>query len=169
MKTTTYLRYSLLVPFVIWGISLLAIMTLSATATDQLGPKLPESISMGISIFFIAYALGIIFWIFPYLLLGMILFFTTFIVRARAALTLFALSPLAMTVLTIATVILIDLGNSGALDQGYAYSYFMGFVAVLVLGWGYICVGIGYGIYKLLQRRGKIREEETSQASVQPV
>jgi hypothetical protein len=169
MKTTTYLRYSLLVPFVIWGICLLVILTLNATAADQPSPELPESITMGISIFFTAYVLGIIFWIFPYLLLGLILFFSTFIVRARTALMVFALSPVAMTLLTIATVIIIDLGNSGVLEESYSYSNFMGFVAILVLGWGYICVGLGYGIYKLLQGRGKIRDEDTLQASVQPV
>ena len=32
MKTTTYLRFSLLIPFVIWGICLLVIMAMDAVS-----------------------------------------------------------------------------------------------------------------------------------------
>jgi hypothetical protein len=30
---------------------------------------------------------------------------------------------------------------------------------ILTLLWGYICVGAGFGIYKILQRRGLIKDE----------
>ena len=167
MKTTTYLRFSLLIPFVIWGICLLVIMVMDAAFLNRFTPELPGAISVGVAVFFTAYVLGIIFWILPYVLLALILFFSTFISQARMALKVFALSPLAMTLLTLATVILMGLSNSGSLDQDF--SSFILLVIALVLSWGYICVGIGYGIYRLLQRRGTIRDEELIQTSLQPV
>jgi hypothetical protein len=166
MKTATYLRFSLLIPFAVWGICLLVIMATSAVSKDQFVPELQENISTGVAVFFSAYVIGIIFWIFPYLLLALILFFSTFISQGRTALKVFALSPLAMTLLTLATVILIDLSSSGTIDQGF--SNFILFVVGLVLIWGYICVGIGYGIYRLLQRRGKIRDEESIETTLLP-
>lgn len=166
MKTTTYLRFSLLIPFAVWGVCLLVIMATSAISMDQFVPEMPENISMGVAVFFSSYVIGIIFWIFPYILLASILFFSTFISQARTALKLFALSPLAMTLLTLATVIIISLSSSGTTDQGF--SNFILFVVGLVMIWGYICVGIGYGIYRLLQRRGRIRDEEIVQSRPQP-
>jgi len=166
MKTTTYLRFSLLIPLVIWGICLLVIMAMDAASLEQFTPKLPEAISVGVAVFFTAYVLGIIFWILPYVLLALILFFSTFISQARVALKVFALSSLAMTLLTLATVILIDLSNSSSLDQNFSSLVLL--AIALVLSWGYICVGTGYGIYKLLQRRGTIRDEEIIQTSMQP-
>lgn len=167
MSTTTYLRFSLLIPFVIWGICLLVIMSANATAMDQFTPALPEKISTGATVLFTAYVIGIIFWIFPYILLALILFFSTFISKAHSAMKVFALSPLAMTVLTLATVIIIDLSNSGSIDQDF--SSFILLAVGLVLSWGYINVGIGYGIYKMLQHRGIIRDEEILQSTAQPV
>jgi len=163
MKTTTYLRVSLLIPFVIWGICLLLAMAMNTASLDQFTPKMPEALSIGIAVFFTAYVLGIIFWILPYALLALILFFSTFISQARMALKVFALSPLAMTLLTLATVILIELSNSGSLDQDFSSLILL--ATALLLSWGYICVGIGYGIYRLLQRKGIIRDEAPVQFS----
>ena len=167
MKTTTYLRFSLLIPFAIWGICLLVILAMEAASLDQFTPELPDTIFVGVSVFFTAYVIGIIFWIFPYVLLGLILFFSTFIGQARMALKLFALSPLAMALLTLATVITMDSGNSGSMDQGFSSLIFL--VIALVLSWGYICVGIGYGVYRLLQRRGNIQDQAPIQTNLQPV
>lgn len=167
MKTNTYLRFSLLIPFVIWGICLLVIIVLDAPSLDQFTSELPEGISVGVAVFFTGYVLGIIFWILPYMLLGLILFFSTFISRAQVALKLFALSPLAMTLLTLATVIIMDSGSSGSIGQDFSGLALL--VIALVLSWGYISVGIGYGIYRLLQHRGIIRDEAPIQISAQPV
>ena len=166
MKTMTYLRFSLLIPFVIWGICLLVILIMDAVSQNQFTSRLPEAISVGVAVFFTAYVLGILFWILPYLLLALILFFSTFISQARVALKLFALSPLAMMLLTLATVIIMSLSSSGSIDQDFSSLVLL--VIALVLSWGYICVGIGYGIYRLLQRRGTIRDETLMQTSLQP-
>ena len=167
MKTTTYLRFSLLIPFLIWGICFLLMMAIGSASMDQFVPELPDDISFGIAVFFTSYLIGIVFWIFPYLLLSLILFFWSFIGRASTALKVFALSPLAMTLLTVATVIILDLGASGGMDPDF-FSFIV-FVVALVLVWGYICVGIGFGIYKLLRRKQLIQDEERLEATLQPV
>jgi hypothetical protein len=167
MKTTMYLRFSLLIPFVVWGICLLVILVMDAASLGKFAPELPEAVSLGVAVFFTAYVLGIIFWIFPYVLLALILFFSTFISQTPMALKLFALSPLAMTLLTLATVIIMGASSSSSIDQDFSGLVWL--VVALVLSWGYICVGIGYGIYRLLERRGTIRDEVPVQISPQPV
>jgi hypothetical protein len=128
-----------------------------------------------LTIFSAFYIFGIIVWIFPYLLLSLILFLSSFITEARTALKVFALSPLAMTLLTVATLNLLMFSNMGeagilsnpAIDQDYMSLNILG--AAFTLIWGYLCVGIGFGIYKLLQRRGRIRDEGIIESVPQPV
>lgn len=166
MKTNAYLRFSLLIPFVVWAVCLLIFLVVSAVQIDN--PVSDESSTFGMILALVSmfYVFGIIIWIFPYLLLALILFFWSFIAQTRTALKVFALSPVAMTLLTLATVNIIMLGTAdggsflsepGVIDQGFVGMNVMATVFALV--WGYICVGIGYGIYKLLQRRGIIKDE----------
>jgi hypothetical protein len=78
-----------------------------------------------------------------------------------------------MTLLTLSVVILFVLGgadpglalpDSEEIDQ--ALMIFTLLTAAFSLIWGYICVGIGYGIYKLLQWRGFIRDDAPALAIV---
>ncbi|MEO8357126.1 MAG: hypothetical protein ABI621_14540 [Chloroflexota bacterium] len=175
MKTTTYLRLSLLIPLNIWGVGVLLIAIASTRPEIDLGYMADASGPNWVAIFFAFYIFGIIVWIFPYILLSLILFFWSFISQARTALKVFALSPLAMTILTIATLNLLALNNTGeaailsnpVIDQDYIGLNIIG--AAFTLIWGYICVGIGFGIYKLLQRQAIVREEETIESMPQPV
>lgn len=174
MKTTTYLRISLLIPLLLWG--LVTLMGVLATTIPQLNfGSLEDASGPGwLVIFFAFYIFGIIVWIIPYILLSAILFFWSFISQARIALKVFALSPLAMTVLTIAALNLLALNPMGdaaivanpAMDQDYINFNIMG--AAFALIWGYICVGIGYGGYKLMERRSIIRDEGTIESVPEP-
>lgn len=173
MKTTTYLRFSLLIPLVVWGICLLFLVLVNAIPeTSALAVDGSQSITEIVFLFLAFYIFGIIVWILPYLLLSLILFFWSFINTAQTALKVkvFALSPLAMMILTVAVLNILTLGTSpdgtlfsspGIIDQDFISLNLLG--AAFALIWGYICVGIGFGIYKLLQRRGMIRDEETAQ------
>jgi hypothetical protein len=78
----------------------------------------------------------------------------------------FALSPLAMAILIVIFVWVLSIGGAdgntfssipGTNMEGFLGSY--GWFAILALIWGYICVGVGFGIYKLLQHRRIIRDE----------
>jgi hypothetical protein len=168
MKTNTYLRWSLLIPFVVWGVSLLIFMIASIFSFEAFPDG--ESLSaVDIPLFFLLfYVFGIIVWIFPYLLVALILFFWSFISKARTALQVFALSPVVMTLLTVATLTILTLGISGG-STGIIDQYFIGFNllgAAFTLIWGYICVGIGYGIYRFLQKRGLIRDEANMEVPI---
>jgi hypothetical protein len=167
MKTKTYLRFSLLLPIVVWGLSVLLFVLMMALP-EVYDPAQNEALGVVyVGAFFILfYVFGIIIWLFPYILLSLILFFSTYISQARTSLKVFALSPLAMTVLTIAVTIIFTFGGMkegetlpipGGFDK-----YLIGFnllIGAISLIWGYICVGIGFGIYKLLQRTGIIKDE----------
>jgi len=142
-------------------------MILGASQMDEVAYDSSTNIATILTIFFAFYIFGIIVWIFPYLLLALILFFLSFISRAKTTLKIFTFSPLAMTILTIATLNILALGtagegtmlsNPGIIDQDFISLNILG--AAFTLIWGYICVGIGYGIYRLLQLRQIIRDQE---------
>ncbi len=177
MKTTTYLRFSLLIPFIVWGFCIVLFFILAVFMPQTYGTGLSQSETVleSIILFVVYYVLGIFIWIFPYGLLALILLLWSFIGRAQTMLRLFALSPLAMTALTTAVMIVMDLGNVGS-DMPFSQPEplapdFMSFnveVAAISLVWGYICVGIGYGIYKLLQRHGRINDDEVRTETLMP-
>ena len=169
MKTATYLRLSLLIPILVWGVCLLFLIVASASPmSEQLLSSKLTTITDLIFLFFAFYVFGIIIWVIPYFLLSLILLFLSFRVQARAAMKVFALSPLAMTILTIAVLDLMAIGfstgdgailsNSFGRDQDFISFNIL--VLALSLVWGYICVGIGFGIYRLLQHSRIIRDEE---------
>jgi hypothetical protein len=171
MKTNTYLRWSLLIPFLVWGVSLLIFMVISKFSPEAF-PGGESLAAVDIAILFLAfYVFGIIVWILPYILLALILFFWSFIARTQTALKVFALSPIAMTLLTLAALTLLSFGTSepgtifssaGIVDRDFLSLNILG--AAFALIWGYICVGIGYGIYRLFQRRQLIRDEANIEA-----
>lgn len=175
MKTNTYLRWSLSIPILVWLLCLLFMIPASLVTFQD--PTFGPSDSIWDLLFTLAgaYLFGIVLWIVPYLLLSLILFFSSFLGSPRVMITLYALSPLVMTALTLALMnifLFAFVGISAYPDmpvsslQGYTESTLA--VGGLSLLWGYICVCIGYGIYKLLKIRGVIRDERTLQLAPQP-
>jgi hypothetical protein len=176
MKTNIYLRWSLLIPFLVWLLCLLfmipaSIITFQDTTLGQSDNILDLLFALAG-----AYVFGIVLWIVPYLLLSLILFFSSFIGSPRVMIALYALSPLAMTALTLAimyTFLFAFVGISASPEmpvsslQGYTESTLA--VGGLSLLWGYICVCIGYGVYKLLQHRRVIQDEQILEAAPQPL
>jgi hypothetical protein len=165
MRTKTFLRVSLLIPFLVWGICVLFFLIWSAT--DSGGPTANESTILGVMLWAILfYVFGIIGWFLPYLLLSLVLLVWSFRARAEVLMKVFALSPLAMSVLIVIVLSVISAGSQDwdmfqANPLASAENFFgspLWFV-ILTLLWGYICVGVGFGIYKILQQRGHIRDE----------
>jgi len=167
MKTKVYLRLSLLIPFVVWVICLAIFMIWIKLFPNS--PRIGGSEGM-IDIVLLPllfYVFGIIGWLLPYLLLALILFFWSFRSQSQVLMKVFALSPLVMTLLILIVVNALSIGDGGwsLLSNNPTENalYILGSNAVfglLTLLWGYLCVGTGYGFYRLLQRRGFIREEE---------
>ena len=165
MKTTTYLRLSLLIPFLVWGICLLLFIAGSQFAPDE--PASDASTITALLLFpFLFYVFGIIGWFLPYLVLSFILLVLSFTSRVKVLTRVFALSPLAMVVLILAFVNVLTfdtqdwtmLSSNTAMNVEGFLGYNLLFLAVTLV-WGYLCVGIGFGLYKLLQRLGSIRDE----------
>lgn len=164
MKTTTFLRFSLLIPFLVWGICVLLFIFWSRLEGSD--PTANESSVAGIMLWaMLFYVFGIIGWFVPYLLLALGLLVWSFRARAETLMKVFALSPLAMSVLI---VIVLSVISAGSQDWGMfqanplasAENFFASplWFVFLTLLWGYICVGAGFGIYKILQRGGFIRD-----------
>lgn len=159
MKTTTYLRLSLLIPFVVWGVCL------ALFAVTNVSPATGGLVARSILIFFLFYLFGIIGWLIPYLLLCLILLILSLKNGVETLIKIFALSPLAMALFVVVFVIIILGGNpdpsSLSPDLATPAEEFFGSSAwftIVTLVWGYICVAIGLGMYKLLQAVHVIRD-----------
>ena len=170
MKTTTYLRLSLLIPFLVWAFCALTLFLLSAFEPDELGSDGPTAFAV-IAIFFLYYVFGILVWFLPYLLLCMVLLVWSFKSRAQVLIKGFALSPFGMAFLVLAFVNMLslngeDMSRLGSNREAFVEDLWGSNVVFLVLTllWGYLCVGIGYGTYKILQRLELIRDDTVPSA-----
>jgi hypothetical protein len=167
MKTKTYARLALLIPLLIWVIFLLVEMLVNVFIPADLR-------SNGVDTFFglaetvlLFYVIGILFWFLPYLALSIILLLISFKSRVEVVKYLFVLSPFAMAILVMLEVTIVSLTTGGSamasdgLISNFEYSVGINLLfGILALVWGYICVGLGLGGFKLLQHFKMIKEEE---------
>jgi hypothetical protein len=143
--------------FVIW----------SKLAPDGPGFDGSEGPMMIVILPLLFYVFGIFGWFIPYMVLSVILFVWSFRSRAQTLMKVFALSPVVMAVIILIFVNALALGDANVnefmSDPAANAQNFLGtnvWYAAITLFWGFLCVGIGYGIYKLLQRRDLIKDEE---------
>ncbi len=154
MKARTYVRLSLLIPLLVWGICLLFFIVASASVTEPVS-ILSMSVFEWIGRFTAFYVFGIIGWILPYILLALLLLSLSFMWETRILIKVYAFSPIAMTLLTLAFVNLLVLFPWDGTTSANLYAGFQDFtsinlfLAVVILAWSYICFGIGIGVYKL--------------------
>jgi hypothetical protein len=152
MKPVTLFRLGLLLPYGLWLLcaGIVAIVStvgdVSETASNILMP-------------FFFYAFGILFWFVPYTLLAIVLWIVS---REKPTSTLLRLAlgaPLLLAALMIleGTAISLLSGNFPAMQQDLSGQLllFGGFSLVV----GYVCVGLAFGLYKLLTMRNMIAEE----------
>jgi hypothetical protein len=166
MKTTTHLRLSLLIPILVWGVCLLILIVWGKIAPIRPGSDGAESIIKIVLLPLMFYVYGIVGWFLPYLLLSLILLIWSFRTQAHIILKVFALSPLAMAVFVFAFLAMLSIGRGDwntfwSSSMTSAESFFGSTLSLVILAiaWGYICVGIGYAIYELLQWTRLIRDE----------
>ena len=166
MKTAIYLRLSLLIPILVWGVCLLFFMIASTAPFNEFASAQSSTEPDWVMLFPAFYVFGIIIWIFPYSFLALSLLILSFMMKARALIMIFALSPMGMTLLTIGVVDLFAIGIAGNGTMSSVGSTrnqdlinFNIMIFVFSLLWGYICVGIGFGVYKLLRHLRIIRDE----------
>lgn len=174
MKTRTYLRLALLIPFLVWGICVLFFVIWSAT--DNSGPVTNESTILGMILWAILfYVFGIIGWFLPYLLLSIVLLVWSFRSRVQTLMKVFAWSPVVMAGLIVIFLSMIsastqdwDMFQSNPLANSQNFFGSPLWFVLLTLVWGYICVGLGFGLYEILRRRGFIKDEATAESMPHP-
>ncbi len=174
MKTRTYARLALLIPLLIWLVFLLLALLINILVPVDRRPDGPSSLFGILEMIIYYYVFGILVWFLPYLVLSIGLLIMSFKSWMKMLRSAFFLSPFAMAILVMLEATIFSLSTVG--DAVSSSDYMTTFkntteinlaVGLLALVCGYICVGIGYGIYRLLQRSGRIMEEEQSNPEIQ--
>src|SRR5512133_3139230 len=112
MKTKTYARFSLCIPFLIWGICLLLLILVNTFLPDYLSSSETSTLSSVLGVLLLFYVIGIIFWLLPYLLISLVLFILSFKSRTEVLKSIIALSPFAMAILIMAEVTFLSSSSS---------------------------------------------------------
>lgn len=154
MKPKTYFRLTLLFPYLLWCICALTvyILSLQDTSTAWDTALMP--------VFF--YTFGILLWFVPYTLLAVGLLIWS---RNKPTATLrkaAMIAPLLFAVLMLIESTLVSLPFDNAADYMETMPGQTALLGGFSLVFGYMCVGIALGFYKLLQTRGLIQEENSS-------
>jgi hypothetical protein len=151
MKPRNYFGFALLFPYALWGICLLIVFLLSTQETSEAWNILLAP--------FAFYALGIILWFIPYTILAIGMWFWSKD-RSTSALFKLALSaPLLFFAIMLIEVVLVSLpvdNIAGFAQELLNQSVFVGIPSLV---YGYFCVGMALGVFKLLQRKNLIAEE----------
>lgn len=161
MKSQTFFRLALFLPYVLWGICALIVAILGAVDSEWMDREATIVLLLG----WIAsiYMIGILFWFIPYTLLAIALWIWSIHRQTGTILRVFVASPLILAVLIILEINIFTFDPesityfSSSVDSASFWA-FNGLAALITLVAGYICVGIGFGLYKLLQRLEIIRE-----------
>jgi len=155
MKLRTYFGLALLFPFLLWGVCALVVYILSSKNI----PDAWEPVLM--PVFF--YAFGIVLWFIPYSLIvvGMWTWSKNKSIKAVCKMTLIA-PPILSVLIILEAVLMFPRENLADLANSLP-----GQAAVIVgfsLVFGYLCVGISFGLFRFLQVRHLITEEVSPQA-----
>ena len=172
MKTRTYARLALLIPFLLWGLCLLLLALMSRFLPDDLTSN--ASTLPGIAgLVLVFYVFGILFWFVPYLLLSLFLLICSFRSRIEVLMYIFLLSPFIMAILMMIEATLLSVSNPETslpspdlISTFQSTMEFNAVVAIIALVSGYLCVGLGFGIYKLLQHKEVIKKDANPEAGL---
>lgn len=151
MKPGGYFRFALLIPFILWVISLIVSLIYSAIELEEIWNI--------IFIPIVYYAIGILLWFFPYTVLAIGLWIWS---KNRSSL---ALRNAALTAPSLFfLLILIEaswayLSTDSISEVAKSLPEVATFLIVLSLVYGYLCVGIAFGIFKFLQAKNFIVQE----------
>ena len=95
MKSQTYFRLALFLPYILWGICALILVLFGALDGEWMDQA--ESILLVLGWVVSIYAFGILFWFIPYTLLAVALWIWSIHKQAQTILRVFAASPLKPT------------------------------------------------------------------------
>jgi hypothetical protein len=161
MKPQTFFRLALLLPYVLWGVCVLIVTLFGAFDSEWMDRQAP--IFLLVEWIVSIYMIGILFWFLPYTLLALFLWIWSLRRPAGTILRMFAASPFILAILIIMEISILVLvpGGIPSISSSMGVANFWAFIGVttlITLVAGYICVGLGLGLYRLLQRLEIIRE-----------
>ena len=163
MKSQTYLRLSLLVPYVLWGVATIIVLLTPALTNPSVEPNAMMNALAGIAFI---YAFGIILWGIPYTLTALGLWFWSRGRPARQMVRVFAFSPFMLAILLAMEIFVTSINwtdiRAGFSQQPSELGGSMLSVGVLALVFGYLCIGIAAGTHKILKSLNVIRDENES-------
>jgi hypothetical protein len=167
MKTRTYARLALLIPLLLWVILLLVELLINAVIPADIRSNGSNTFLGVLEIVILFYVIGIVLWFLPYLVLSIAMLLISYKICLERLQYVLILSPFAMAILamTEATLVSLPAGGFASPSADLATNFMTGIginlmMGILSLVYGYICVGLGFAGYRLLQRFGMIREEE---------
>jgi hypothetical protein len=173
MKTRTYARLALLIPLLLWVILLLVELLINAIIPADLRSNGPNTFFGLLEIVILFYLIGIVLWFLPYLVLSIAMLIISYKIRLERLQYVLILSPFAMAILAMmeATLVSLPAGGFASPSADLATNFMTGIginlmMGILSLVYGYICVGLGFAGYRLLQHFGKINDEEKTTVEI---
>jgi len=153
MKPRTFFGFALLIPYILWGICALIFFLISSH-------EIPEAWSLALMpITF--YTFGILLWFVPYTVLAVGMWIWG---RNRSTTTLSKLAllaPVLFFVFMLVEAVLVSLPADSAIELAQSTFRMLLLLGGFSLVFGYLCVGIGLGVYKFLLSKNIIIEATT--------
>jgi len=167
MKPKTLFRLSLLFPYVLWGICALIVYSMSSITLKEDLFANAGNVWYVLLIPVMFYTFGVLFWFIPYTLLAAGLWIWS---RHKSTTDLYKASirsPFFLLILMVLEAVILSMGSGGistTLKNILEESLLLGISSLV---FGYICVGIAMGVYKILQFKNLIKEE--TKISIEPL
>lgn len=165
MKPQTFFKFTLAIPYVLWGVCLLIVYLTGKTAWGQAESSYTGKILELLLMLVFYYTFGALIWFIPYTLLATGLLVWSHRKPMRDVYKVAVRSPLFLAALMSMVSIMISI-NSGSVVEilKNALQPFLLFGSFSLI-FGYVCVGIAIGLYRLL--RSKILVEEQTAATIE--
>jgi len=160
MKPQTLLRVSLIIPYLLWGLSALIVAVVSSSKNTPFDTGLIINVLLYIPML---YAFGIFIWGIPYTLLAVGLGLWSRGKPTQKIIRIFALSPVMLAILISLEMFAFSI-NWNDLGAGFSQNSTDFGASILGIGalavvFGYLSIGVVAGIYKVLTLLNLIKNE----------
>ena len=157
-KSQNLLRLLLLIPYLAWGIALLVVSLISASAGKSEAPNAILEALTGVASI---YTIGIVLWGIPYTILTVGLLLWSIEKPAPTIYKVFVFSPFLLSVLMIVEIALISFWPPQAPSleglMGFLSYILVAVIPTLIFGYGFVAIG---GIlYKAVRRLNLVKTE----------
>lgn len=156
MKPVTYFRLALLFPYILWVVCALIFLLIRTL-------EIPEAWNI-VLMPLMFYVFGIILWFIPYTILAVGLGRWSRNKSTKSLAASAGLAPIVLSGLISFEAALVTLPADGIakfMEDAISQSALVG---IFTLFFGYLCVGVAAGVYKILRLRNVIAQEPPAQA-----